>query len=91
MQNFVHSCKEKLGSLEGKTIVDVGCNDGSLLDYFRSGGGITIGVEPTDACLDAQEKGHEVYQTYFDIERLILLRSQMYLHILMICKACLKL
>lgn len=32
------------------------------------GGGITIGVEPTDACLDAQEKGHEVYQTYFDIE-----------------------
>lgn len=38
------------------------------MDYFRSGGGITIGVKPTNACLDAQEKGHEVYQTYFDIE-----------------------
>lgn len=68
MQDFVYSCKEKLGSLEGKTIVDIGCNDGSLLDYFRMGGGITIGVEPTDACLDAQEKGHEVYQRYFDLE-----------------------
>lgn len=50
MKDFVRSCKEKTGSLKGKTVVDVGCNDGSLLGYFREEGCATIGIEPTNAC-----------------------------------------
>lgn len=68
MQDLVASCKERMEGLEGKTVVDIGCNDGSLLGYFKAEGCITIGVEPTKACLDALENGHEVYQTYFNTE-----------------------
>ena len=33
MASLVASCEEKLGSLAGKTVLDVGCNDGSLLGF----------------------------------------------------------
>ena len=66
MRDFVNSCKNKLGTLQGKTVIDIGCNDGSLLDYFKAEGCVTIGVEPTSACLDALSNGHEAYQKYFD-------------------------
>lgn len=66
MQDFVAGCGRIMGGgLSGKVVVDIGCNDGSLLDFFRNEGCITVGVEPTDACLDAVEKKHEVYQEYF--------------------------
>lgn len=68
MQDFVRSCEGRMGSLNGKTIVDVGCNDGSLLNYFRDSGCSTIGVEPSSACFDAEKNGHEVYHQYFTTE-----------------------
>jgi SAM-dependent methyltransferase len=65
MLAFAEMCERKLGSLKGKKILDIGCNDGSLLDYFKAKGAITIGVEPTDAIKDAEGKGHHLLQTYF--------------------------
>ncbi len=64
MEGLVEACAQKFGSLSGKTILDIGCNDGSLLDYFRKEGATTIGIEPTDAYIDAAEKGHIVYSSY---------------------------
>ncbi len=68
MQDFVENCGRKTGGLSKKVVVDIGCNDGSLLGYFREEGCVTVGVEPTDACLDAEKKGHEVYQEYFGVD-----------------------
>jgi SAM-dependent methyltransferase len=65
MAGLVESCVRRFGPLHGKRVLDVGCNDGSLLDFFRRHGALTTGVEPTDACLDAQRKGHSVLQEYF--------------------------
>lgn len=48
--------------------MDVGCNDGSLLDFFKEKGAITIGIEPTDAALDAEKKGHTVYSKFLSLE-----------------------
>jgi len=64
MKGLVDSCAQRFGSLTGKRVIDIGCNDGSLLDFFREHGALTIGVEPTNAYLDAEAKGHITYNSY---------------------------
>ena len=64
MAELVESCAQKFGDLAGKKVLDIGCNDGSLLAFFRQRGAITLGIEPTDACCDAQEKGHITFNTF---------------------------
>jgi len=63
MSELVESCEKKLGSLEGKTVLDVGCNDGSLLNFFQEKGCKTIGVEPTGA---ADDSTHDTINAFFD-------------------------
>ncbi len=64
MASLVDSCVRRFGPLTGKRVVDIGCNDGSLLGFFRKQGAVTIGIEPTDACLDARAQGHVAYNGY---------------------------
>lgn len=64
MAGLVDSCEFKFGSLVGKKVLDIGCNDGSLLDFFKQKGSICFGIEPTDACTDARQKGHTVFNNY---------------------------
>ncbi len=68
MTGLVESCIDKYGSLDKKIIVDIGCNDGSLLDFFKEKDAITIGIEPTDAFKDAELKGHKVYSNYLSVD-----------------------
>lgn len=68
MKGLVDSCLLRFGSLSGKKVLDIGCNDGSLLDYFRLKGSLTIGVEPTGACSDAANKGHITYSNFLSEE-----------------------
>lgn len=64
MAGLVDSCVLRFGNLSGKKVLDVGCNDGSLLDFFKQKGAITLGVEPTNAASDAMSKGHVTYNDY---------------------------
>ena len=61
MFGLVHSCEEKFGSLQDKLVLDIGCNDGSLLDFFKQRGAKTIGVEPTDAALESKHPTHRAF------------------------------
>jgi SAM-dependent methyltransferase len=63
MFGLVYSCEAKFGAMDDKLVLDIGCNDGSLLDFFKLRGAKTIGVEPTDA---AQDSKHPTYQAFFD-------------------------
>jgi SAM-dependent methyltransferase len=63
MSDLVDSCIQKLGDLDGKTVLDIGCNDGSLLNFFAANGCKTIGVEPTGAAFDSS---HETINSFFD-------------------------
>jgi hypothetical protein len=75
MDELVASCERRLGSLGGRTVLDVGCNDSSLLDRFAARGARTIGLEPTDACRDGEGRGHTLYQRYFDLAAARVIRA----------------
>ncbi len=68
MVSLVETCEKHLINLDKKTVLDIGCNDGSLLNFFKNKNCNTIGIEPTSACLDASEMGHTVYNAYFSTE-----------------------
>lgn len=68
MRDLVNSCEMQFGSLSGKKVLDIGCNDGSLLSFFKEKGTQTFGIEPTDAYLDAQLKGHNVINDFLTME-----------------------
>lgn len=57
----------KFDGLKGRKVLDIGSNDGTLLNIFRNSGAITIGIEPTDAALESENMGHYIYQAYLDI------------------------
>lgn len=63
MSDLVESCVQKFGDLEEKTVLDIGCNDGSLLNFFATKGCKTIGVEPTGAAFDSS---HKIINSFFD-------------------------
>ncbi|WP_148713952.1 class I SAM-dependent methyltransferase [Chitinolyticbacter meiyuanensis] len=67
MQTLADSVEQRLGTLAGRVVLDVGCNDGSLLDRFAAKGAITIGVEPTGAAADAEGRGHWIINDYFSL------------------------
>ena len=66
MEELVSSVNECCGNVSGKHILDIGCNDGSLLNIFRNRGAFTCGIEPTDAAHDARPKVDWLHQGYFD-------------------------
>jgi SAM-dependent methyltransferase len=67
MQDLVASTTSKLEGIENPLILDVGCNDGSLLGIFKYQTTCrTIGVDPTDAIDDAVGKIDFPIRAYFD-------------------------
>ena len=68
MEDLVNSCQISFGSLNDKKVLDIGCNDGSLLTFFKEKGALTFGMEPTDAYLDAVEKGHIIINDFLTIK-----------------------
>lgn len=65
MEDLVNSVETKKLSLQGNVVLDIGCNDGSLLDKFKQKGATTIGVEPTGAYADAEGRNHVIYNDFF--------------------------
>lgn len=66
MKNLVNETQGLFKDLNKKKVLDIGCNDGTLLNFFRDKGCITIGIEPTDAALDASKNKHYIYNEYFE-------------------------
>ena len=68
MKELVDSCDNLLDGLKGKKVLDIGCNDGSLLKIFKEKGALTYGIEPTGAYIDALDNGSEIVNGYFNNE-----------------------
>ncbi len=76
MKLLVNECKKYIPNLIGKKVLDIGCNDGSLLDFFKAEGAITVGIEPTDASVDAKNKGHLTYSDFLTLSSAKVLLSE---------------
>jgi hypothetical protein len=64
MDDLKNNIEKEFGSLKGKKVLDIGCNDGSLLNLFKKKQAITIGVEPTNACFSAKKR-HYIINNFF--------------------------
>jgi SAM-dependent methyltransferase len=65
MRDLVLAHEAAFGPVAGRKVLDIGCNDGSLLSIFREKAALTFGIEPTDAARDAIAGGHAVIHDFF--------------------------
>ena len=63
MQDFANKVNNLIKK-KNKTVLDIGCNDGSLLNFFKKKKFKTFGVEPTNAYKDCS-KSHIIFNEYF--------------------------
>ncbi len=68
MESLVKDTKRFVKTYKNKVVLDVGCNDGTLLSRFKKEKAVTIGIEPTGAAYEAKKKGHNVYKNYIDMK-----------------------
>ena len=52
--------------LSGDTVVDIGCNDGIILNAYQTEGLNTVGIEPSDLAYIARGHGHHIYHEFFN-------------------------
>jgi hypothetical protein len=76
MSALVDSCESLLGPLPGKVVLDIGCNDASLLGFFRRKGAVTVGLEPTGAYADGLDQGHVLYNAFLTGESARAIRAK---------------
>jgi NDP-4-keto-2,6-dideoxyhexose 3-C-methyltransferase len=62
---------ERLVDLQpGDLVIDIGCNDGTLLDGYRTKGLRYLGFDPSDMTRYAIEKGYDVVRDFYSYEAL---------------------
>jgi SAM-dependent methyltransferase len=67
LQDIVMKSKKILPLNSNDVVVDIGCNDGTLLGYYQIPGLKTIGFEPSkNVAKEAKEKGFEVINDFFN-------------------------
>jgi hypothetical protein len=72
MKDLVSEAEKLYGSLTNLKVLDIGSNDGSLLEFFQSKGARVLGVEPTGAYVDSKVP---VINRFFDSDSLELILS----------------
>ena len=50
-------------------ILDIGCNDGYLLDCFGKHGCKTYGFEPANNLVESISSNHKVYNDFYRVDR----------------------
>jgi len=68
MKELVEQASLNYGDLKDKVVCDIGCNDGTLLNFFKEKGCKTSGIEPTGAALEAQINHSNIINAFFNID-----------------------
>ena len=67
MKELVEQACLNYGNLKDKLICDIGCNDGTLLNFFKEHGCKTSGIEPTGAAFEAKKNHSNIINGFFNI------------------------
>lgn len=70
LHELARKAEDVVGLEPGDLVVDIGCNDGTLLDGYRTDGLRYLGFDPSDVTRYAIEKGYEVELAFYNHERL---------------------
>lgn len=62
-QWFASFCKEYVG--DPQTVLDIGCNDGTQLNYFKQLGVSTFGVDPAENLYEKSSANHTILCDFF--------------------------
>ena len=68
MNDLVNSYEKKFGNIKNKKVLDIGCNDGSLMKIFKEKGANVFGIEPTDAANEAKKVTKNIFQDYLSVD-----------------------
>jgi len=69
---FAEFCKEYTGS--ASSVLDIGCNDGTQLNYFKDLGLHTFGIDPAENLYPTSSKNHNIVCDFFGkdaVEKLV--------------------
>jgi len=71
LHSIAEQAEELVGGLHpGDLVVDIGCNDGTLLDGYRASNLKYMGFDPSDVGRYAVEKGYDVVRDFYSYEHL---------------------
>ncbi|MGH2840282.1 MAG: class I SAM-dependent methyltransferase [Solirubrobacteraceae bacterium] len=70
LHEIAQSAEDLVGLSAGDLVVDIGCNDGTLLDGFQTDQLRHLGFDPSDVSRYAVEKGYNVVRDFFSYEAL---------------------
>lgn len=65
LHGIARAAEELAGLSTGDLVLDIGCNDGTLLDGYRTEHLKRVGFDPSDVSHYAVEKGHDVVRDFF--------------------------
>jgi SAM-dependent methyltransferase len=67
LHEIAQQATQTIGGLrQGDLVIDVGCNDGTLLDGYTTSEGVTLlGIDPSDVTRYAVAKGYDVVNDFF--------------------------
>ena len=63
---YVANCRWNWPNPRVQSVLDIACNDGTQLDYFKDRGVETYGVDPAENLWELSSKNHDVKCEYFD-------------------------
>jgi hypothetical protein len=70
LHGIARAAEEIVGLESGDLVVDIGCNDGTLLDGYQAKGLRYLGFDPSDIGRYAVEKGYDVVRDFYNYEAL---------------------
>lgn len=65
LREIAAKVEQRASLRSGDHVLDIGCNDGTLLEAYSTPDLHLLGVDPSDAGLEAQRKGFEVVRDFF--------------------------